>query len=365
LSLIERENEMQSTFTELKAKYNKLKDQKPELRIRNAAEILGVSEVELLACQMGDGVLRLNNKPEEILAEIHLLGEVMALTRNQSCVHERKGIYNNAQFYTHGKMKTGLFVNPDIDLRLFMMHWAHCFAVSENTKTGPRKSIQFFDKSGTAIHKIYMTNKSIDDAYVALVENFKSDDQISPPEIEQYAAAQSDQPDTEIDWAGFRSSWENLKDTHAFFPMLKKYGVGREQGFRKIGEDFAYEVPLTSVRDVMEAARDKDCEIMVFVGNRGCIQIHTGTVKKLVDFDNWYNVLDPMFNLHLNEDDIARVWVTKKPTEDGIVTAVELFDKHGEIIATLFGKRKPGDPELELWREIVNSLPAKKLSDAA
>ncbi len=356
---------MQSTVTDLKTSYAELKAQNPEMRIRNAAQILEVSEAELLVCQIGDGVLRLNNKPEEILAEIHLLGEVMALTRNQSCVHERKGIYNNAQFHTHGKMKTGIFVNPDIDLRLFMMHWAHSFAVFENTKTGVRKSIQFFDKSGTALHKIYMTNKSIDVAYAALLDNFKSDNQGSSIEIEQYSTAQSDRPDSEIDWQGFRASWEALKDTHAFFPMLKKFGVGREQGFRKIGEDFAYEVPLSSVRDVMESARDSGCEIMVFVGNRGCIQIHTGTVKKLVDFDNWFNVLDPMFNLHLNEDDIARAWVTKKPTEDGLVTAVELFDKGGEIITTLFGKRKPGDPELELWREIVARLPAKKLSNAA
>ncbi|MBL4666961.1 MAG: hypothetical protein JKY04_06245, partial [Sneathiella sp.] len=190
---------MQSSFTDLKASYRDLKSENPEMRIRNAAAVLGVSEAELLACQLGDGVLRLNNKPEDILAEVHLLGEVMALTRNQSCVHERKGIYNNAQFYTHGKMKTGLFVNPDIDLRLFMMHWAHCFAVAENTKSGPRKSIQFFDKSGTAIHKIYMTNKSIDDAYVTLVENFISNDQQSPLEIEQYAEAQSNRSDAEID----------------------------------------------------------------------------------------------------------------------------------------------------------------------
>ena len=57
--------------------------------------------------------------------------------------------------------------------------------------------------------------------------------------------------------------------------------------------------------------------------------------------------------------------MTRKPTEDGIVTAVEVFDADGEIIATLFGKRKPGQPELELWREIVAKLSPKDVADAA
>ena len=50
---------------------------------------------------------------------------------------------------------------------------------------------------------------------------------------------------------------------------------------------------------------------MVFVGNRGCIQIHSGTVTKLVEAGPWFNVFDSQFNLHLREDKIAEIWVTK------------------------------------------------------
>jgi putative hemin transport protein len=39
------------------------------------------------------------------------------------------------------------------------------------------------------------------------------------------------------------------------------------------------------------------------------------------------------------------------------VTSVELFDAQGECIATLFGARKPGIPELETWRTLVENLP--------
>ena len=96
--------------------------------------------------------------------------------------------------------------------------------------------------------------------------------------------------------------------------------------------------------------------IMVFVGNPGCIQIHTGPVRNLRPIDHWLNVLDPGFNLHLRSDRIASAWVVRKPTVDGFVTSLELFDAAGETIAMLFGGRKPGRPELPQWQATVERL---------
>jgi len=95
---------------------------------------------------------------------------------------------------------------------------------------------------------------------------------------------------------------------------------------------------------------------MVFVGNRGMIQIHTGPVKTIRVMGPWLNVLDPDFNLHLRADLIASAWAVRKPTSDGIVTSLELFDAEGENIAMLFGARKPGTPELEGWRELIAGI---------
>ena len=350
---------------ELKQRYNALKEKQPNIRVRNAATELGVTECDLVAMQIGDTAVRLIDDAEALLRQIEPMGEVMALTRNEACVHERKGVYQDPKFFRMGKMATGLFVNPDIDLRLFMGHWSYAFAVIEATKTGPRRSIQFFDKAGVAVHKIYMTERSIVSEFDTFVERNKHTEQTADLVFEDYEPGEQDRPDSDIDWSGFRKEWENLKDTHDFFPMLKKFKVGREQAFRKIGRDFAYEVETDAARLVLEKAKENLCDIMVFVGNRGCIQIHTGRVSNLKAYGNWYNVLDLEFNLHLNEEDIARIWVTKKPTEDGHVTAVEVFDHSGELIVTFFGARKPGNPELEMWREIVNQIPAKELSDAA
>src|SRR5262245_47905157 len=95
---------------------------------------------------------------------------------------------------------------------------------------------------------------------------------------------------------------------------------------------------------------------MVFVGNRGCLQIHTGEVHKIVPLGPWINVMDPGFNLHLRTDAVTEAWIVRKPTDDGIVTSLELFDANGETIALLFGARKPGIPEQDAWRERIAEL---------
>jgi putative hemin transport protein len=96
--------------------------------------------------------------------------------------------------------------------------------------------------------------------------------------------------------------------------------------------------------------------LMIFVANPGMVQIHSGVVKKVAVMGPWLNVLDPRFNLHLREDHIASAWVVRKPTVDGIVTALELFDTEGNVIAMFFGERKPGKPEHAEWRALVETL---------
>lgn len=343
-----------------------LRAKEPQIRARNAARELGVSEAELLASKIGHGVIRLKNDFEAILTQLLPFGSLMALTRNECCVHERHGVYDNASFFSHGKRRHGLFVNPDIDLRLFLDSWTFAFAVEEESRKDVRRSIQFFNHYGLAVHKVYLTHLSDSSHWEGFCDRFRA-----PVQSESLLVSEPPGPviprkaDEDIDWKGFRKAWEELKNTHDFFPMLKRFKVERHQALRHIGDDFARQIGTNAVRRALEAARDRECEIMVFVGNPGGIQIHTGPVKKLVETGNWYNVLDPIFNLHIDLTLIDTAWVTRKPTVDGTVTALEFLDREGELVLTFFGKRKPGIPELPLWREIVEEVEQEERRRAA
>lgn len=340
---------MSTLVNDLKEKWEALKAENPHLRIRNAAVELGVSEAELLITNIGEGVTLLKPEFQNILTEVEQLGKVMALTRNEECVHERKGTYLNGDFSSpHAQ----LFVGEDIDLRIFLSAWKFAFAVVE----GDKKSLQFFGKDGLALHKIYLTKESNTEAFDAIVEKFNAEDQNEAFVFEAVAPKPAEKPDSEIDAEGFKKSWTELKDTHDFFMMTRKFGVSRTQALRLAPEGYATKIDNAKVVSVLEDASEKSLPIMAFVGNRGLIQIHTGEVKKVLWHQQWFNVMDPDFNLHLDVTKIAEAWIVKKPTEDGEVTAIEVFNKEGDFIVQFFGKRKPGIPELQEWKDLVASL---------
>jgi len=338
-----------ATTASLKEAYESAKVENPKMRIRDIARHLNTSEAQLVALRAGEGVTPLNNDFAGLLKDVHTAGHVMALTRNDHAVHERKGVYNNISF--EGMM--GLALNEDIDLRLFMMNWKYGFAVQE----GDRKSLQFFDKTGEAVHKIYLTSQSDEAAYDQLVARYTSQEAL--PEVlptEAATPAPAELPDTDIDAASFQKEWLALEDTHHFFGMIRKYKLTRTQALRLAPEGMVEELSADASRKMLQGASEQQVPIMVFVGSKGCIQIHTGTVNKVMEAGPWYNVMDPEFNLHLREDAIASTYLVKKPSVDGVVTSIEVFDAAGEMIVQFFGKRKPGNPELEVWRELVATL---------
>ena len=341
----------------LKSRWEEYRLLNPKTRIRDAAKDLGVSEAELLATRAGEGVTKLEGDWTELLKALPKLGRVMCLTRNEAAVHERYGEFLQIDFF-HGM---GQVVGPDIDLRLFLQHWVSGFAVTDQTPEGERQSLQFFDAQGDAVHKVFLQKESDYGSYGVILNQFRAADQTPHISVAPAPARRAPLPDAEIDVEGFRAGWLALKDTHGFFPLLQKFRVAREQALRLAPEGFARPLPVDSVRQMLEAAAASAFPIMVFIGSRGCIQIHTGPVQNVKMFGSeWLNVLDDEFNMHLRLPLVASAWAVKKPTSDGIVTSLEIYDADGENIALFFGKRKPGQEEDPAWRELVAALEDKK-----
>lgn len=345
---------------DLRAAWEQLKAQRTQLRARDAANELHVSEGALIASlcgAQGDArAIRVHDGQADIIKEIPALGPVMALTRNDHCVHEKIGPYVNVTI----NPGTGLVLGEQIDLRIFPSHWVHAFAVLEETKEGLRRSIQVFDAAGTAVHKIFQKPHTDTAKFDALIAAWTAEDQSSSFVALPPPAKRKDRADGEIDAEGLRAHWAALKDTHDFFGLLREFDVGRLQALRLVGPQsgFAHRVNASALAETLEKAAESETPIMVFTGNAGNIQIHTGPVKNLKRMGPWFNVLDPDFNLHLREDAIDSAWVVIKPTRDGVVTSLELFDKDGFCFTQVFGARKPGKPELESWRTIAGSLKA-------
>ena len=329
---------------------------------RDLAAQAGASEAQLVAAGCGgDGALRLDVDWIAALPRLEALGEVKVITRNDSIVHEKVGSYGKVTVTG----TTGLVLNGDIDLRIFLGHWSHTFHVRMNSRMGERQAIQVFDLHGEAVHKIYRTEATDGTAWDAFVAEFTAADQgpelsVAPPRRKLEPRA-----DDAIDVAGLRASWSAMKDVHHFHGMLQEYGVDRHQALRLAGADFTREVAADALSQVLHAAQASQLPFMVFVGNAGCIQIHTGTVRRVMEKDGWVNVMDPRFNLHARSDLIASAWVVIKPTREGVITALELYDADNRNVAILVGERQPGTLERAEWRALLDSLPGLGASKAA
>ena len=328
-----------------------LRAENPKARARDFAHAHGMTEAALVAAHVGHGTTMIDATPDRLFPLIRELGDVMALTRNDACVHERRGVYSDYRSGPHAAM----VLDPEIDLRIFPAHWKHAFAVVEPGEDGPKRSLQVFDAAGDAVHKVHLKPQSHVDAFDALTAALGLPDQpqtltLSPRQPTEGPKANPARTDD------LRREWDGMTDTHQFNTLTRRLKMNRLGAYQLAGAARAERIASDSITRALHAAADGSIPLMIFVGNQGCIQIHGGPIEKVVPMGPWINVMDPRFNLHLRTDHIAQVWRVWKPTRTGDANSIEAFDKDGGLILQIFGYRKEKPPTA--WNAFVKSLPA-------
>lgn len=333
-------------------------------RDRDLAQSLGISEAALLAAHIGaEGALRttrIRHHPDEVMPLLGRLGQVMSLTRNASVVHERVGAFGEYRSGPHAAMVLG----REIDTRIFPKHWAYGFAVEAQTEKGLRRSLQFFDHYGEALHKVYLRDGSEHQEWAPLLEELRLDDQspdITPLPAPAHDGAKGDveKRDTLI------AEWRRMTDTHQFNRLCAKLGMNRLGAYRMVDVDMARPVAVDAVETWLNAVAQSGQSVVLFVGNRGHIQIHWGPMKNIKPMGPWLNVLDPDFNLHLRSNRIGEVFVVNKPTKRGPAVSLEAFDQDGELMFQCFGERANDADDLSVWHGILDGLPSLRVGGAA
>lgn len=339
--------------SELRARWEEAAAAEPRSFPSEIARRLQVSEGELLASKIGHGYTRLRREWPEILQSLSGLGEVKAITRNEAAVLERNGRYPEFQHFGMHSM----FVGEAIDLRITLHEWHFALAASNPVKNGRPEShsLQFFAKDGVAVHKLFLTPGSELAAFEQLVARFEAPDQSAGQSfsVNSQKGVQTGDP---LDREAFLDAWSKLEDTHGFFGLLHGFKVSRPQAMRLAEGRFTRRVSNDSARTLLYQVAKDGVPLMVFIGNKGCLQIHKGVVKKVVPAHGWLNVLDPGAEVHLKEEHIVDSWVVEKPTSDGLIRSLELFDGEGQDILSLFGVRSEGKRQSLAWHASLEAL---------
>lgn len=268
---------------------------KPRIYARDFAEAQGLCEAALCAAFVGISATRITADPDRIMPGLAALGQVMALTRNDSCVLEKVGCYDS---YQPGEIPR--IVNPPIDLEMAPAHWQHAFACDEAGPKGPKRSIQIFDAAGAAVHKIHLREETKAEAWAPLVASLRLADQ-----AQTFDPAPSD-PGVDL-WA----------DLSPVAPLRE-------------GRLPARRLTKAAVERLMVRAAETAVPVRFAVGNPGCIEHHSGVIMRVLEAGPWINVLDPGMELHLRMDHMAEIWAHP----DGKVDA---FGDRGQLIVRMSG----------------------------
>jgi putative hemin transport protein len=252
-----------------------LRAETPKPRARDFAEMQGITEAELVAAYVGHGVTTLVADPDRLVPWIGKLGDVMALTRNDTCVHERRGHYSD---YRTGAF-AAMVLDPEIDLRIFPKHWVHAFAVDEPGKDGPKRSLQVFDAAGDAVHKVHLKPESAQEQFEPLIRALRHPLQTQTLDLtarrpgEEAKASADDAP-------ALRAAWDKMTDTHQFLGLVKEHQMNRLGSYRVAGAPYVERLETSAVTTTLEGAALAGIPVMIFVGNMGCIRSIAARLKR-------------------------------------------------------------------------------------
>ena len=291
------------------------------------AEQLSISEAELLAAHIGAtdassalSATRLNNNWPAIIASIESLGTVMGLTRTNACVHEVIGAYSNCTYAD----QIGTISNETMKLRINYAAWCVGFAIVEEFGNRVMRSLQFFGADGRALHKIYLRADSDLDAFFELIRLHRAEQQA---------------PEILID-----------KTSSALTP------ASRAQYRTPAGDnvvEFVRQFERDECMSLLNAAALQAVPLTICVANEGILQSYFGRIHKVVQTGPWLNVLDPTFNIHLREDNIANIQLVQNASAVGCSTYLELLDANEETIARISGAGSSKQTDSSAWRSLL------------
>lgn len=319
-------------------------------RHRDIAAGLHLTEGELIAAHVDAEVTalmratRLRPHWVEVLTALAALGEVMALTRNAACVHEKEGRYAAVS----GTRLRGVH----LDLDCHFMQWHHGFAVEESGEKGVQRSLQFYDATGMAVHKVFLRPHSDLAAYQLLVRQYADANQQPGISVQPLPAVAG-----LADFSAFLTAWGAVHDARDLHALLAQSQSDALPYLQLMPAESAWQVSMRAANTLLQTAAAEAISIVILVGNIGVTQAHTGPVDHIAVMGPWLNVLDPGFNLHVREDHIASAWVVVQSGLQGLFSSLILLDQSGGLIALMAADRAAAEPEAAAWIALIDRLP--------
>jgi putative hemin transport protein len=328
---------------DLREAWEILRVAQPNIRPREASLAIGVSEAELVATSCGTDTIRLAPPWTTLVADLAVLGRVVAQTRTARSILEQRGTYPVRTVVT--EPTAGIEVHP------LYGHWHVGFAHRE----GGMRQLAFYDRTGTSVHKVFVVDDSRGDAWEALAHRHAHPVQ-APIEHLPPARPSRVRPDAAIDAAALKTGWAALKGTEGIDALLETHGTTRLQALRVVGPRWAARIPSTALARVLRQVAVDGTALTITVANRGAAQAYRGPLQRVYTSGRWLNARALDMSLQVRADRVATAWLVRAPLFAGVAHALEFYDAAGEPVLRLSGARDANEPDPDRWATLVTRL---------
>ena len=288
-------------FFNLKSKWKELilSSDKKNIRIRDAARQLDVSEAELLSTKINNNVKFLLISDYEIIFKqiFKSVNKLMFLIRNDYAVHE-KNISTKKIKIIDNKI-INLDENNQTLLSFDYSDFKFCFYELKNHAGRKLSSFQIFDKYGCSLLKIY--NK--DDDYHNFEKVF----------LKYYADYNYELQSIQKNEQSNNSA--NLDSINRYY-LKSNYSLKNNDIKNK-----------NILRFIITCASKGKCPIQIHVIGNNSIQYHRDIVENIKDFGPWFNVIDKYFNIHVLESKIKRSQFIEYTIKNKKYYSIECLDQ--------------------------------------
>ena len=191
---------------------------------------------------------RIDGSALKLLERVAGLGEVMALSRNESAVHEKIGVYENIK----SGAQAAIVLGENIDLRIFPSRWEHGFAVPRRMATRSASACNISIRPATRCTRCTCARLECR----GLSRDRRRAEAGRPVARNSSRLRPSNAADETADVSRdeLRDNWSKLTDTHEFFGMLKRLKIGRQAAVRTVGDDYAWKLDNSATAEMMHAS---------------------------------------------------------------------------------------------------------------
>ena len=243
------------------------------LNNRATARKLGISERELIASACGEFAVRLRPEFSSLLAALTVLGEVKCVVRNPWAVLERAGIIEAVGVSPVDRLvvQADRFA-LDCDVGL----WDTAFALEEAGTRGDKLSVQFFTAEGVSAAKFFLRETDRAETFRALAQAYSASEQTANELVRAAAPA-------------------------AYMP-LERLVASHHDGLLKF----------------LQAASDSAVPLQLVVRSGAATLTTTKSIRRVKRSDEvpWVNILDDELDVHLHEESLRYVRLSRDPDTD-------------------------------------------------